>query len=117
MDSVQRLCIVHAPVVPAVRGDDVVAGVSELLAHEAPGDGLRLRIRLHANVQRQTVAGADVEGSVVDFCWADKTPFWNKKIGGVYNTGGKKYAPDFHLRENGWCKDFRERHVTSTQFV
>lgn len=58
----------HAPVVPAARGDDVVAGVSELLAHEAPGEGVRLWIRLHANVQRQTVAGADVEGAVVDFC-------------------------------------------------
>lgn len=40
-----------SPVLLSVRGDDVVAGVLELVAHETPGEDVRLRISLQVDAQ------------------------------------------------------------------
>lgn len=60
----------------AVRGDDVVGRVPQLVAHEAPGEGVRLRVRLHVDAQGQTLARTDLDGSVVCGCQADESFFW-----------------------------------------
>lgn len=44
-----RVCFVSLVLV-AVCGDDMVGGVPQLVAHEAPGERVRLRISLHLNV-------------------------------------------------------------------
>lgn len=54
-----------APVLVAVGGDDVVGGVPQLLAHEAPGDGVWLWIGLKVDTEGQTLACTDLDGSVV----------------------------------------------------
>lgn len=44
-----------SPVLLPVRGDDVVAGVLQLVAHEAPGQDVRLRVSLQVDAQEQTL--------------------------------------------------------------
>lgn len=53
-------------VVAAVRGDDVVGRVAQLMAHEAPRHGAWLRIGLHADGEGQALARSHLDGSVVN---------------------------------------------------
>lgn len=54
-----------SPVLLPVRGDDVVAGVLELVAHEAPGEDVRLRMSLQVDAQEQTLPRTHLDGFVV----------------------------------------------------
>lgn len=44
-----------SPVLLPVRGDDVVAGVLQPVAHEAPGEEVRLGMSLQVHAQDQTL--------------------------------------------------------------
>lgn len=44
-----------SPVVIFVCADDVISCVSHFESLEAPGEGVRFRVRLHSNCQRQAV--------------------------------------------------------------
>lgn len=48
------LCV-GLPVFMAVCGDDMVGCIPQLVAHEAPREGVRLWISLHVNNQGQTL--------------------------------------------------------------
>lgn len=59
--SVRRVSPVFVP----VGGDDVVAGVLQLVAHEAPGEDVWLRVSLQVDAQKQTLARTHLDGFVV----------------------------------------------------
>lgn len=44
-----------SPILLLVRRDDMVAGVLELVAHETPGEDVRLRMSLEVDAQEQTL--------------------------------------------------------------
>lgn len=48
-----------------VGGDEVVAGVLQLVAHEAPGEHVWLRVSLQVDAQKQTLARTHLDGFVV----------------------------------------------------
>lgn len=44
------LCVVVAPVLMTVCGDDMVSRVPQFVAHEAPGGDVRLWVSFHVNI-------------------------------------------------------------------
>lgn len=78
-----------SPVLLPVRGDDVVAGILQLVAHKAPGEDVRLRVSLQVDAQEQTLARAHLDGFVVfgrrideSFSWKNETDF-KKSCAGI----------------------------------
>lgn len=69
------MCVISLVFV-AVCGDDMVGCVPQLVAHEAPREGVWLWIGLHVNTQEQTLAWTDLDGSVVHRCWIDESFPW-----------------------------------------
>lgn len=68
-----------SPVLLPVRGDDVVAGVLQLVAHEAPGEDVRLRVGLQIDAQEQTLSRAHLDGFVVFGCRIDESFSWEMR--------------------------------------
>jgi len=70
------VCVRGPPVLVAVRADDVVRGVPQLAAHEAPGEAARLGVRLHVHVQRQALARPHVDRLVGHGIQVDESSLW-----------------------------------------
>lgn len=66
-------------VVVAVRGDDVVGRVAQLMAHEAPRHAAWLRIGLHADGEGQALTRAHLDGSVVNETRVHESFIWEER--------------------------------------